>query len=174
VAEFTVSFERDEARKPGAYFFRASADGGTPEVCSIVFEPVLGAVSDSCNNAGLRFSVSYVYDTSAQKISSVSFDARVRKVDLELLVSEAEPPLAELHYQIPASSLHVGVCGCVSIDPLSVPIGPLAARDAGSDAAAGGASGASDSGADAGTNPGLDAGASDDAGVVDREDAGAP
>jgi hypothetical protein len=128
---FTLSLERAAPWQPGAYYFRVSVDDAPAQVCSVVFEPVLGAAHDTCNEAGLPFRVSYRYDSSAQEITALSFLSVQRVVEVELLVAEDEPPLLELRHQLswlPAT----GCAACASARPLSAQVaGPSGSTDAG-------------------------------------------
>jgi hypothetical protein len=137
---FMLLIGRATPWEPGAYYFRVSVDDAPAQVCSVVFEPVLGAAHDTCNGAGLPFYVSYEYDSSVQQISALSFLSVQRVVEVELLVAEDEPPLLELRHELswlPAS----GCNSCRSARSLSAQIaGPTSSADAGSPPADAGSS----------------------------------
>ena len=137
---FEVLLERTRPWTPGTYYIRASVDGGPRRVCSVVFEPVLGAAHDTCSGGELPFRVHYQYDELEQTISSISF-GQVHAVQLSVLTSELEPPLVEANHQfLHQYSSSTGGCGpCPpGPEPLTLrvvePVQSVEPFDAGGDA----------------------------------------
>jgi len=155
---FTVQFEREGPWPADTYFFRVSLDDGPRQVCSVVFEPVIGASRDTCNEAGLPFTVSYQYDDYAQQIYALEF-GEVRRVHVTLLTAEDEPPLADVEHDVdfryPSSTGSSCQVSCERPPPLVVEVARAAVLggDAGNLSDAGDPS-------DAGSGP-RDAGAPD-------------
>lgn len=154
---FEVRLERSRPWTPGTYYIRASVDGGPRRVCSVVFEPVLGAAHDTCGGDELPFRVHYRYDELEQRISSISF-GQVHAVQLSVLTSELEPPLVEADHQfLHQYSSSTGGCGPCAAGPAPLtlrvvePVQPVEPSDAGSGDAGGGTTdaGPGDAGADA-------------------------
>ncbi|MEY2933490.1 MAG: hypothetical protein RL033_4239 [Pseudomonadota bacterium] len=152
---FDVLFERSSSWSPGTYYIRASVDGRAQRVCSVVFEPVLGAAHDTCGGEDVPFRVHYRYDELEQTISGVSF-GQVHSVQLSVLTSEDVPPLAQadhqLTFQYSTSDAACGVCPS-GPEPLTVRVSePWEGADAGGDAAPGSQDGGAtpiDAGSDA-------------------------
>jgi hypothetical protein len=92
---FGISFERADPWPLGAYYFRVRINRGQPRVCKVEFEPVIGAVVDTCNDAD--FGIGYLYVTEQPLLFGLGFSRSVRYVDVELLAAEEGPPLAEVH-----------------------------------------------------------------------------
>lgn len=144
---FEVLFERARQWTAGTYYLRASVDGGPRQVCSVVFEPVLGAAHDTCDDAALPFRVHYRYDESEQSLSGVSF-GQVHAVELTVLTSEETAPLVHVEHQL-TFQYASGSAGCgpcpASPAALSVRVSEpseqadAGSRDAGAPPADGGA-----------------------------------
>ncbi|HKO89643.1 MAG TPA: hypothetical protein VJU61_00730, partial [Polyangiaceae bacterium] len=98
------------------YFLRVSLDRRPATVCEIAFEPVVGAVTDTCNSPDREFRVVYRYDDETRAIEAVSFGF-VSHVDLEILVAEELPPVVEVHHDVVVQKCSVG---CSLAAPLSV------------------------------------------------------
>lgn len=134
---FEVLLERTRPWTPGTYYIRASVDGGPRRVCSVVFEPVLGAAHDTCSGGELPFRVHYQYDELKQTISSISF-GQIHAVQLSVLTSELEPPLVEANHQfLHQYSSSTGGCGPCPSGPAPLTlrvVEPVEPSDAGGDA----------------------------------------
>jgi hypothetical protein len=100
-------------------------------VCEIAFEPVVGAVTDTCDDEDHGFRVDYRYDGETRAIESLNFGS-VRHVDLEILVAENLPPLVEVHHDVVVQKC---TYDCARGEPLvaRVQLSPAAPPDAGAD-----------------------------------------
>jgi hypothetical protein len=131
VSGFDVTLEASEPWPLGRYFLRASVDHGPLAVCEIAFEPVVGAVTDTCDDEELGFRVTYRYDDETRAIQMLSFGGAFH-VDVEILVAENLPPVVEIHHDV-----LVQKCSyvCALGEPLTVPVhlrsAPESERDAG-------------------------------------------
>jgi hypothetical protein len=149
-APFRLELESRTPWPPGTYHVRVEQDGGGPQVCSVVFEPVFGAAHDDCGGSSL-IDVAYRYDTEVQRIDSVELWSVRREVHVELLTAEAAPRLVDLRHELvwqPPS----GCASCQSAAPLTVSV--LESWASPPDA---GAADAANAGADAG--PAVDSSA---------------
>lgn len=146
IEAFTVTLEAAEPWPQGRYFLRVALDRGEATVCEIAFEPVLGAVTDTCNGDDSEFRVDYRYDEEARAILGVSF-GRVRRVDMEIVVADDLPPLVEVHHDVVVQKCSYG---CDVAAPLVAQVQLSSGMDAGVDAADGDSGvGHSDASADA-------------------------
>jgi hypothetical protein len=85
-------------------------------VCEIAFEPVVGAVTDTCNSPAGEFQVVYRYDEEIRAIERMSFGL-VSHVDMEILVAENLPPVVEVHHDVVVQKCS---SACELAAPLSV------------------------------------------------------
>jgi hypothetical protein len=120
-APFRLALESRTPWPPGTYFLRVALDGGGPQVCSVVFEPVFGAAHDDCRDSGLPVEVAYRDDAAARRIDSVDLWGVQHEVHVELLTAEAAPRLVDVRHELvwqPAS----GCASCQSAAPLSTSV----------------------------------------------------
>jgi hypothetical protein len=96
---FALTLEASEPWPLGRYFLRVALNRRPPSVCEIAFEPVVGAVTDTCNGPEREFRVAYRYDHEARAIDGLSFGL-VSRVDMEILVAESLPPVVEVHHNV--------------------------------------------------------------------------
>jgi hypothetical protein len=129
-SEFTVKLNASELWPLGRYFLRVAIDRRPPSVCEIAFEPVIGAVTDTCNYEALGFSVTYRYDDQIRAIEQIRF-GYVSRVDAEILVAEALPPLVEVHHDVVVQKCSIA---CSIAEPIVVPVHFPGVADAGADA----------------------------------------
>ena len=131
VSGFTVTFEASEPWPLGRYFLRVSLDHGPPSMCEIAFEPVVGAVTDTCDDHERGFRLAYRYDDETRAIEKVSFGS-VRHVDMEILVAENLPPVVEVHHDVVVQKCdYACAIGEPIVVPVQVPSAPQSERDAG-------------------------------------------
>jgi hypothetical protein len=132
VSEFTVTFEASEPWPVGRYFLRVSLNHGPPTVCEIAFEPIVGAVTDTCDDEERGFRVSYRYDNETRAIEKVTFGG-VLRVDMEILIAEDLPPVVEAHHDVVVQK-----CSyiCAKGEPLAVPVRVRSAAESERDAGA--------------------------------------
>jgi len=141
-SEFTVTLEASESWPVGRYFLRVSVDRGPTAVCEVAFEPVVGAVTDTCNDQEAGFRVGYRYDAEARAIEQVTFGS-VHHVDMEILIAEGLPPLVEVHHDVVVQKCSLA---CPMGEPLSTPVHIPSAADSERDGGAGDAGDAADAG----------------------------
>jgi hypothetical protein len=145
---FGISFERADPWPLGAYYFRVRIDRGQPRTCKVEFEPVIGAVVDTCNDAD--FGVGYLYVTEQPLLFGLGFSRSVSYVDVELLAAEEGPLLAEVHSEAVyvTGTLGEGPCAqsCTAGKVLVVAVDGQAARSMGESAADGGSEAQRDAG----------------------------
>lgn len=115
---FSLALEASEPWPLGRYFLRVALDRRAPTVCEIAFEPVVGAVTDTCNGEDREFSVTYRYDDETRAIEGLSFGT-VSRVDVEILVAEDLPPVVEVHHNVVVQKC---TYVCEQAAPLTVPV----------------------------------------------------
>lgn len=148
-AGFVLFLEAAEPWPLGRYFLRVARGGGPVTVCEIAFEPVVGAVTDTCNREEHNFSVVYRYDQETRSIDEVRFAGAVAIVDLEILLTEELPPLVEVHHTVVVQKC---LFDCEQAAPLRVEVqfAPEAPSvDAGASDSGASGSGAADAAPDA-------------------------
>jgi hypothetical protein len=118
VSEFAVTLEAPEPWPVGRYFLRVSSNYGPPTVCEIAFEPVVGAVTDTCDDQEHGFRVTYRYDNETRAIEKVTFSGALR-VDLEILIAENLPAVVEVHHDVVVQKCSYS---CPIGQPLTVPV----------------------------------------------------
>lgn len=128
--EFTVTFESAEPWPVDRYFLRVSLDHGSPTVCEVTFEPVVGAVTDTCDDQERGFRVTYRYDNQTRAIEKLSFGG-VQRVDIEILIAEKLPAVVEVHHNVVVQKCDFS---CPIGEPLTVPVRVRSAAESERDA----------------------------------------
>lgn len=95
-----MQFASDAEWPIGRYYLRISWDEQEPLTCAIEFEPVVGAVIDTCNGQSQDLSVGYAYDAARREITSLQLLHAQRSLDVEVFLAEGEAPLGELHHDV--------------------------------------------------------------------------
>ena len=132
VSEFAVTLEAPEPWPVGRYFLRVSFNYGPPTFCEIAFEPIVGAVTDSCDDQERGFRVTYRYDNETRAIEKVTFGGALR-VDMEILIAENLPPVVEVHHDVVVRKCSYS---CPIGEPLAVPVRVSGAAESERDAGA--------------------------------------
>lgn len=132
VSEFAVTLEAAEPWPVGRYFLRVSLNHGPATVCEIAFEPVVGAVTDTCDDQERGFRVTYRYDNETRAIEKVTFGG-VLRVDMEILIAENLPAMVEVHHDVVVRKCSYS---CPIGEPLAVPVRVRSAAESGRDAGA--------------------------------------
>lgn len=146
IEEFTLALQASEPWPLGRYFLRVALDGRPPTVCEIAFEPVIGAVTDTCNGPDREFLVAYRYDDETRAIETLSFGL-LSRLDMEILVAETLPPVVEVHHRVVVEKCSYA---CERAAPLAVRVQVSVGEPSSVDAGKGDAGGSAlDAGPDA-------------------------
>jgi len=114
-----VLFERASPWPVGRYYLRITRDQLIPLTCAIEFEPVVGAVIDTCNDRSPALTVAYAYDASRREITKLQLSWAEHSVDVEVFLAEDGPRVAELHHELTRECLQSLTLDIAEPSPLS-------------------------------------------------------